>query len=340
LPYSSLSEKILFQEESTLAPYAARSRNSSRLKPEPTPDFRTSYQLDIDRIVHTRAFRRLAHKTQVFTTSSGDHLRTRLTHTLEVSQIARTLARSLFLNEDLAEACAMGHDLGHGPFGHVGELVLNSLVPGGFSHQIQSLRVVDTLSAGGKGLNLTLEVRDGIVKHSKGQGPIFVQAPVGPSTLEGMVVRVADIIAYLAHDMDDAMEAGILTLEDIPLDILQTFGESSESRKDAMMRDLLDSSKINGTTLTLAFSKAMEEDMASLRDFMYHKVYRSQEVNSQMEKGAKVIKTIHRALMEDDSLYEKLPQRDLADNRAMAVCDFISGMTDRYAVSYAEKIKS
>jgi dGTPase len=233
----------------------------------------------------------------------------------------------------------MGHDLGHGPFGHMGETVLNSLCPGGFSHQIQSLRVVDYLADSGKGLNLTMDVRDAIVKHSKGQGPIFVKPPKGPSTLEGMVVRVSDIIAYLAHDMDDAMEAAILSIGDIPLEILQAFGESSESRKNTMILDLLKNTKEKGGTLILAFSSKMEEDMSNLRDFMFHKVYRNREITTQMERGTQIIRTIYDALMKDDDLYHSLPLKNLADNRSMAARDFIAGMTDRFAINFANKIQ-
>ncbi|MDR2340177.1 MAG: deoxyguanosinetriphosphate triphosphohydrolase [Deltaproteobacteria bacterium] len=336
MPRHSALESILRREEAILAPYAAKSRDATRLKPEAPQGFRTAFQLDRDRIVHTRAFRRLAHKTQVLTPSSGDHCRTRLTHTLEVSQIARTIARALRLNEDLAEAAAMGHDLGHGPFGHVGETVLNSLCKGGFSHQDQSLRVADTLADNGAGLNLTQEVRDAIAKHSKGQGPIFVGAPRGPATLEGMVVRVADIVAYLSHDMEDAMEAGILCVGDIPLEILEAFGESSETRKEAIVTDLLENTRERDGTLALAFSKGMERDMGKLRDFMYRAVYRNPKVDGQMEKGAKTIKAIYKAIMEDDGLYQGLPLRRLADNRSEAARDFIAGMTDRYALNFAK----
>jgi dGTPase len=331
-------EKILFREESILAPYASRSRLASRLRAEGPAPSRTAFQLDRDRIVETRAFRRLAHKTQVLSPSSGDHCRTRLTHTLEVGQIARTIARALSLNEDLAEAAAMGHDLGHAPFGHSGEKVLAQLSPGGFSHQTQSLRIVDTLANNGTGLNLTLEVRDGIARHSKGQGPIFVGPPKGPFTLEGMVVRVSDIIAYLAHDMDDAVEAKILRPLDIPLGILEAFGESAESRREALVQDLLHNTReINGT-LSLSFSQGMQEDMAILRDFMFKKVYRDPRVNEQMEKGGAVIRKIHAAIMKDDGLFRELPLRVLADSRHEAARDFISGMTDRYAISYAQNL--
>ncbi|MDR2199573.1 MAG: deoxyguanosinetriphosphate triphosphohydrolase [Deltaproteobacteria bacterium] len=337
-PRRPVLDEIIAREESGLSPAARRSRRSVRLKPEAPSPFRTAYQLDCDRIIHTRAFRRLAHKTQVFTAASGDHFRTRLTHTLEVSQIARALARALRLNEDLCEAAAMGHDLGHAPFGHAGEKTLNSLCPGGFAHQLQSLRVVDVLANDGRGLNLTLDSRDGILKHSKGRGPIFVDPPEGPLSFEGMVTRVSDIIAYLAHDMDDAEEAGILNRGDIPREILDNFGDNAESRKDAIIRDLLAGCFEREGKPVLAFSRKMEEDMSSLREFMFTKVYRDPKVIAQMDEGRRIVTLIYRSIMKSDELYRELPLRSLAENRSEAARDFISGMTDRFAVNYARDL--
>jgi dGTPase len=330
------------REEARLAPYAARSSAASRPAPEdgPQPLLRTAYREDLHRIVHTRAFRRLAHKTQAISAATCDHCRTRLTHTLEVAQIARSLARALGLNEDLAEAAAMGHDLGHAPFGHAGEKALNVLVPGGFSHQAQSLRIVDVLAWGGAGLNLTNDVRDAIAKHSKGLGPVFAKGAAAPSTFEGQAVRVSDIIAYLAHDMDDALEAGLLKVTDIPIAILSAFGESPESREDAMVKDLLRSSAVTRSGVRFAFSKAMEESMELLRAFMLEKVYRCPGIAREMDAGAETVRSIYIAVTTDDALAEELPLKHLSRTREEAARDFIAGMTDRFAVKFLEKIKS
>ncbi|MDR1165945.1 MAG: deoxyguanosinetriphosphate triphosphohydrolase [Deltaproteobacteria bacterium] len=326
---------ILAREESALSPHAALSRAATRLYPEDEPSpYRAPFQLDRDKIVQTRAFRRLAHKTQVFPVSAGDHYRTRLTHTLEVSQIARTVARALGLNEDLAEAISMGHDLGHAPFGHAGERVLNRLCPGGFRHQEQSLRIVDALARDGAGLNLTLPVRDGILKHSKGQGPILVPPPAGPSTYEGLAVRVADILAYLAHDMDDALEADLLRVGEIPISLLEAFGETTESRENALISDLLLNSRQTESELSLAFSPQMLENMTALREFLFLKVYRHPKVVAEMDRGAQIIEKIWKAILASPELYRSLPLKRLADTQAEAIKDFIAGMTDRFALNY------
>ncbi|MDR3038457.1 MAG: deoxyguanosinetriphosphate triphosphohydrolase, partial [Candidatus Adiutrix sp.] len=262
------------REQKTLAPQAARAENARRRQEEEPCPFRTAFQRDRDRIIHSKAFRRLAYKTQVFINPAGDHYRTRLTHTLEVSQIARTLANALNLNENLTEAIALGHDLGHTPFGHSGERVLNRLLPGGFTHQAQSLRIVDHLAKENDGLNLTWEVRDGILKHSKGRGPIFAQDGTGPATLEGQLVRVSDIIAYLAHDLDDAFRAGLLTQDDLPPELTAAFGPRGSTRIGAMVGDLLAASRAADGRLTLAFSPAMEARMLELREFLHQRVYR------------------------------------------------------------------
>jgi dGTPase len=327
------------KEEEHLSPLAAKSCKALRcFKEDEEISLRTPFQEDLYRIVRTRSFRRLAHKTQALSAMKGDHRRTRLTHTLEVSLIAKTLARIWALNEDLTEAIAMGHDLGHTPFGHAGERMLNSLLPGGFKHPEQSLRVVDYLADNGKGLNLTMETRDGIAKHSKGLGPIFPKNKENlPKTYEGLVVRVSDIIAYLAHDMDDAIEAGILTIMDIPLRILQVFGTSPESRENAMVLDLIKNSKITPKALILSFSQEMEDHMEYLRMFLLNKVYRGDDITRDMTEGAAIVKRIYEKLMTDDALFEKLPLQHLADTRADACRDFIAGMTDNFAYNFAEK---
>ncbi|HDT14431.1 MAG TPA: deoxyguanosinetriphosphate triphosphohydrolase, partial [Candidatus Aminicenantes bacterium] len=237
----TIREELERTEERTLSPRAClSSRSKGRLRPESQHVLRTDFQRDRDRIIHSKSFRRLKHKTQVFISPEGDHYRTRLTHTLEVSGIARTVARALRLNEDLVEAVALGHDLGHTPFGHAGEAVLGELYPGGFRHYEQSMRVVDILEKKGRGLNLTHEVRDGILKHSKGRMEILPEDMAEmPSTKEGQLVRVADIIAYVNHDLDDAIRAGILDEESIPNDIHNLLGRSNSARIGAMVRDLI-----------------------------------------------------------------------------------------------------
>ena len=315
-----------------LSPFSARETDE-----DPCP-YRTPFQRDRDRIIHAKAFRRLAHKTQVFIASAGDHYRTRLTHTLEVAQIARTLARSLSLCEDLTEAISLGHDLGHTPFGHAGERVLNDLSPQGFHHQRQSLRVVRRLARDGRGLNLTLAVLDGIGKHSKGRGPIFVSGPLSPATLEGQIVRAADIIAYLAHDLDDAVEAGLLSPGDVPPHLSKVFGPSASSRRGVMVADLLESTTGRGPEMRLSFSPGMGEAMDGLRAFLLKNVYQHPELTRQLEFGQSLVRLIYRALTEDDKLFASIPKDPSAESRDQAACDFISGMTDRYAFSFAESL--
>src|SRR5450631_1069449 len=230
---TSLRQQLEAREREILAPQAAKSAESrGRLRPAPEDDVRPAFQRDRDRIVHCKAFRRLKHKTQVFFAPAGDHYRTRLTHTLEVSQIARTIAKVLRLHEELTEAIALGHDLGHTPFGHTGERVINALMPGGFNHYEQSLRIVDVLENEGRGLNLTWEVRDGIAKHSKGKSgaPVGMPPAQRSSTVEGQIMRVADLIAYVNHDIDDATRAGLLTAEDLPRGPIGVLGASSSAR--------------------------------------------------------------------------------------------------------------
>src|SRR5947208_8522955 len=237
---STIREQLEARERDVLAAQAAKSASSrGRLRPEPEDDVRPAFQRDRDRIIHCKAFRRLKHKTQVFFAPTGDHYRTRLTHTLEVSQIARTIAKVLRLHEELTEAIALGHDLGHSPFGHAGERVIDTLMPGGFNHYAQSLRIVDVLENNGQGLNLTWEVRDGIAKHSKGKSgaPVGMAAALRSSTIEGQIMRVADIIAYVNHDIDDATRAGILNTQDLPVDLVGVLGNSSSARIGTLVKD-------------------------------------------------------------------------------------------------------
>jgi len=239
---TTVRQQLEAREREILAPQAAKSADSrGRLRPEQEDDVRPAFQRDRDRIIHCKAFRRLKHKTQVFFAPTGDHYRTRLTHTLEVSQIARTIAKVLRLHEELTEAIALGHDLGHTPFGHAGERVIDALMPGGFNHYEQSLRIVDTLENDGRGLNLTWEVRDGIAKHSKGKSgaPVGMEASLRASTIEGQIMRVADLIAYVNHDIDDAIRAEILKAEDLPADAIAALGRSSSARIGTLVKDVV-----------------------------------------------------------------------------------------------------
>ncbi len=266
-----------------LSPYAQKSiATRGRVREEPECDIRPAFQHDRDRITHSKSFRRLKHKTQVFLTPTGDHYRTRLTHTLEVSQIARTIARALSLNEDLVEAISLGHDLGHTPFGHSGEDVLNTLHPGGFRHYEQSLRVVDILEKDGLGLNLTHEVRDGIVKHSKGKGDIIIRGEEErPLTKEAEVVRIADVIAYLNHDIDDAIRGSIIKEEDIPKHLRDHLGHNVSDRIDTMVRGVI-SETLESGKMELTFGEELESRIVDLRDFLYDRVYNSAIVHSRL----------------------------------------------------------
>jgi len=339
----SIRQMLEEREHVMLAPFACLSSQSrGRLRPESDDCYlRTVFQRDRDRILHTKTFRRLKHKTQVFLAPAGDHYRTRLTHVLEVSQIARTVAVGLRLNEYLTEAIALAHDLGHTPFGHAGESTLNALHPGGFRHYVQSLRVVDVLENRGRGLNLTWEVRNGIVKHSKGQKDLLPeQASEIPATMEGQVVRLADIMAYVNHDLDDAIRAGLLQERDVPEDVRRVVGENSSQRIDAMVRDLV-TETVAGDTGRLMMSGRMLDAVNHLRGFLYERVYRNERVHNEFVKARKIISDLYAFFLEHefpDSDLSPCQTRDFlrrpADVREphRCVCDFIAGMTDRYAL--------
>jgi dGTPase len=337
----TIREIIEEREKATLAPWATLSSASQGRKiPEEPCSIRTVFQRDRDRIIHSKAFRRLKHKTQVFLSPTGDHYRTRLTHTLEGSQIARTIARAIGLNEDLVEAIALGHDLGHTPFGHAGEEVLDRIVPGGFSHHHQSLRVVELLEKGGQGLNLTLEVRDGIVKHSKGRGEILTGDPADQAmTLEGQVTRVADIIAYISHDLDDALRGAVIRLEDIPVFCLKTLGNKSSKRIDTMVQSVVLHSRENPST-GLSIGEDVLDAMKALREFLYRHVYEIGRVHDDFIKARKVISELYAYLLDHpEYLDPDLPsEKDRLESRIEKVTDFIAGMTDRYALNLYEKI--
>jgi len=328
------------REKSFLSPYAQlSSRTRGRAIAEEECSIRPPFQHDRDRIIHSKSFRRLKHKTQVFLTPTGDHYRTRLTHTLEVSQIARTMAKALCLNEDLTEAIALGHDLGHTPFGHAGEAVLNEICPGGFHHSAQSLRVVDFLEKDGKGLNLTFEVRDGIFKHSKGKGDVIPEDPADmPCTCEGRLVRIADIIAYINHDIDDAIRAGLIAAEDIPRDCRERLGDSHGQRIDAMVRDILEQAQ-GSEPLKLGLSEGGLEATVKLRNFLYERVYDLPQVHGDFIKAAKIIRELHAYFLEKPEEFQNEAGESFThEPLERAILDFIAGMTDRYAFKLYEKI--
>ena len=334
---SNIREKLEEIERQTLSPRAALSAETrGRQRPEKRHPLRTEFQRDRDRIIHCKSFRRLKHKTQVFLAPFGDHYRTRLTHTLEVSQIARTIARALRLNEDLTEAIALGHDLGHTPFGHAGEKVLNRLVPGGFHHAQQSLRVVDRLEYEGKGLNLTFEVGDGIVNHSKGRGEILPEGNNNlPMTLEGQIVRVADVVAYVNHDLDDALRAGVIKDKDIPTHLVQTLGKWPAKRIDRMVEDVVRTS-LEVDLSKIAMSQEIEEALVKLRDFLYDRVYYNPVAKGELRKTEKIIGDLFDYFCHyPEEFIKPYPQEDSLERR---VADFIAGMTDRYALGLYERL--
>ena len=319
----SIREETEQLEEQYLKPWAAHAKDSrGRAVYEEPCDIRTDYQRDRDRIVHCKAFRRLKHKTQVFLSPRGDHYRTRLTHTLEVAQLSRTIARALRLNEDLVDAIALGHDLGHAPYGHAGERALDEVCPDGFSHCEQSLRIVDLLEKNGEGLNLTWEVRDGIVNH---------RMSTTPHTLEGMIVRYCDKIAYINHDIDDAERAGILKEEDIPQEFRQTIGFSTKERLDRLIHDVISTSL---GTQTIRMSVEMEKQMRDLRSFMFEAVYSNSAAKGEEHKAVDMLQRLYDYFCQNpekmSAEYVSLIER--GQKKEKVVCDYISGMTDQYAI--------
>lgn len=313
-------------EAKILAPGAALSRNTrGRERPEEECGLRTPFQRDRDRIIHCKSFRRLKHKTQVFLAPEGDHYRTRLTHTLEVAQIARTIARALLLNEDLTEAVSLGHDLGHTPFGHAGERALDKLVPGGFRHYEQSARVVEKLEMSGRGLNLTYEVRDGILHHTQGQEAC---------TAEGRIVRLADRIAYLNHDIDDAERAGILEEKDIPAVIADVLGHSKSKRIDTLVRSVVE----NSSDVSLGMASDVKEAFDRLASFMDERVYCNPYAKSEETKVPALIGALYEYLLKPDHLPPDLRAVAEEEGAERAACDDIAGMTDHYAVQLFETI--
>jgi len=335
--------QIAEEKEESLSPYAVKSKLSrGRLKPEEPCPVRTAFQRDRDRIIHCKAFRRLKHKTQVFIAPLGDHYVTRLTHTLEVSQIARTIARALNLNEDLTEAISLGHDLGHTPFGHIGEEVLNELYHQGFRHNEQSLRIVDLLENNGHGLNLTWEVRDGIVNHSKTRVDILGQGWGKVNTLEGEVCKIADTVAYINHDIGDAIRADIITENDLPLSAVTILGRFHSQRINTMVCDIIDYSwAASGYNTidepTIGMSPQVLEATNILHDFLFDRVYNVRSALEEAEKAREVVRLLYKHFAEHE---DKLPSeyRFYSDDIEQRVVDYIAGMTDQYALRLAEEL--
>lgn len=320
----SIRENLERMEEISLSPFATLSVNSrGRDREEPQCDIRPVFQRDRDRILHCKSFRRLKHKTQVFLSPKGDHYRTRLTHTLEVSQNARTIAKALRLNEDLVEAIALGHDLGHTPFGHAGERILNELCEEGYRHNEQSVRIVEKLEKDGKGLNLTWEVRDGILNH---------QTSMMPHTLEGKIVRLSDKIAYINHDIDDAIRAKVMSEEDIPLEIRKVLGMTTKERLNTLIHNIIMNSMGKND---IVMSEEIGGAMQDLRKFMFQKVYTNPAAKGEEAKAERLLCELYAHYMGHIEILPKQYQRmhSEGEKKERVVCDYISGMTDQYAVA-------
>lgn len=325
----NIRETMEQRELELLSPFAAHSIHSrGRERPEEECDVRTVYQRDRDRILHSKAFRRLKDKTQVFLAPNGDHYRNRLTHTLEVSQIARTIAKALRVNEDLVEAIALGHDLGHTPFGHAGERALDEIHPGGFAHYKQSIRVVQILEKNGEGLNLTWEVRDGILNH---------RLSGKPATLEGQIVRLSDKIAYIHHDMDDAQRAGIITEDDIPITLRLLLGYTTRERLNTFVHDIIENSMDKNC---IEMSTDIYEALMDLRTIMFQNVYTNPRAKKEEQKAIKLLKELYEYYIKRPSAmsseYQVLIKR--GESLAQAVCDYLSGMTDKYCMEKFREI--
>jgi len=339
--------RLAEERETALSPHARKShRSRGRSTPEAPDEIRTAFQRDRDRIIHCNSFRRLKHKTQVFVAPLGDHFVTRLTHTLEVSQIARTIARALNLNEDLTEAISLGHDLGHTPFGHIGEEVLDELHPRGFRHNEQSLRVIEVLERKGNGLNLTWEVRDGILHHSKTRAGFLAGSGSESASHEGAVCRLADVIAYVNHDSDDAIRAGVITEGDLPLAAVSVLGLPRSDRINAMVSDVIDNSwAVAGAggdptaqgSVAVTMSKPIHEATGLLREFLFERVYEVHSARQESDRAREVVRRLYEFFNTHE---ERLPAeyRLIDDNRERRVLDFVAGMTDRYALRVAEEM--
>lgn len=345
----SFIRKRLEEREEMLSPFAAKSSKSrGRIGPEDPSPMRTEFQRDRDRIIHSKSFRRLKHKTQVFISPTGDHFVTRLTHTLEVAQIARTIARGLNLNEDLTEAICLGHDLGHTPFGHAGEEILAEIYNEGFRHNEQSLRVVDVLEKDRQGLNLTWEVREGILKHSKARESILAKGWGTAVTLEGQICKIADSVAYINHDIDDAIRAGIISTNDLPANAISVLGNTHAKRINTLVSDILDFSwwatgemessvSTEGCPNCIGMSPAVLEAADALREFLFQRVYNDDTVVGEMNKAKNVILTVYEYYVLHP---EELPSlyRTGNDPLERSVVDYIAGMTDHFAIDLFQKL--
>ena len=323
-----MKERTMQKEEKFLSPFALKSKDTvGRLKQEEPCPMRTDFERDRDRIIHCKAFRRLKNKTQVFFSPEGDHYRTRLTHTLNVSQIARAIARSLDLNEDLTEAIALGHDLGHTPFGHSGERILDKLSPKGFEHNLQSGRVVDFLENDGRGLNLTREVVDGIINH---------KMSCNPKTLEGKAVSLADRIAYINHDIDDAINGGFITKEDLPKGAIEVLGDTSRQRINCMLRSIYEKSYGKNT---VEMQKEVADATKELRDFMFERVYKAKTFREEERRADRMLTALYEYYMKSPENLPEFYLKRLNDQDVDTVlCDYISGMSDIYAVKTFNEI--
>ncbi|MEF3254538.1 MAG: deoxyguanosinetriphosphate triphosphohydrolase [Deferribacterales bacterium] len=332
-----IREKLEEFEERYLHDKAKRSKESlGRKVLEDKCEIRTEFQRDRDRIIHSKSFRRLKHKTQVFLSPTGDHYRTRLTHTLEVSQIARTIAKGLRLNEDLVEAISLGHDLGHTPFGHAGERVLSDILGKEFRHYEHSVKVVEKIEKDGKGLNLTFEVIEGIRMHSKGKGPIFDKSKLA-STLEGQIVRLADIIAYINHDLDDAIRAGILSNDSIPERIIKNLGHSHSDRISRLVKGVIEGTqKMNYEHIYL--DGGLLDEVNFLRGFLFENVYESKKIKNEFDKACNMLYSLYKYFYSRDNM---IPEEYFIINegdKKLAICDYLAGMTDRFAIELFSNI--
>jgi len=334
----SIRAALEAREDAWLAPAATPSRDANRALLEEESTVRTAFQRDRDRVLHTKNFRRLMHKTQVFIAPAGDHFRTRLTHTLEVTQIARTIGRALRLNEDLIEAIALGHDLGHTPFGHAGERALAEAFPG-FRHNEQSLRVVDVLERDGRGLNLTEPVRDGILRHSKYRSGIAGDGGTPPATLEGQVVRISDAIAYVNHDLDDALRAGLLALDEVPSPVLDTLGRSHAARIDALVRDVIEHSDTDSFPGAVGISPPVRDAADALRDVLFARVYTPLNEQPDTRRAQHIVQALFAHFAADpDRIPPEFQPPDRNDPPPRRAADYVASMTDRYAIDLFEQL--
>lgn len=336
----TIREMLEEQEAQTLHPRAAFSaRSAGRAAAEPEDDMRPAFQRDRDRLLHCKSFRRLKGKTQVFLAPRGDHYRNRLTHTLEVAQVGRSIARALRLNEMLVEAMVMGHDLGHTPFGHAGERILARLMPGGFHHVQQSVRVVEVLEGDGRGLNLTAEVRDGILRHSKGKGDVLLRDGLNALTLEAEIVRIADIVAYVNHDLDDAERADLIAEAEVPAEIRRVLGSRHSERLATLIGDVIRSTDLDGGG-HVTLSEDVHGALLALRDFLYARVYENPVVHEEFEKAQRLLQDLWAWCTEDAERcrlrFGVAPRPGEPLERAVA--DFLSGMTDRFALETWEAL--